>query len=82
MAATDLQYLFAAEIRLCCRAVVELDAVPVALIGRRERQPHRRILLIAVVEQKDVLRIPPAGQEGIPVLDHHLLEPRGGTDGF
>src|SRR6185503_421752 len=82
VAAADLQYLFAAEIRLRCRAVVELDAEPAALIGRRQRQCHWRILLIAVVEKNDVLRIPPAGEERVPVVVHDLFEPRSGADGL
>jgi hypothetical protein len=39
-------------------------------------------VLIAVVETNDVLRVAAAGQEKIPVLDHDLLEPQGGTDGL
>ena len=68
MAAADLQYLFAVEIRLRCRAVVELDAEPVGLIGRRQRQGHRRVLLVAVVEAREVFRIEPAAQKGVPVV--------------
>ena len=44
------------EPRLSRRAMVQLDAVPVGLIGRRQRQAHRRILFIAVVETHDVFR--------------------------
>ena len=50
------KHLFAAEIRLGRRAVVELDAEPVGLVGRRQRQGHRRILLIAQVEEHHVVR--------------------------
>ena len=39
MAAAHLQYLFAAEIRLGCRAVVQLDVVPVALIDAASGSP-------------------------------------------
>jgi hypothetical protein len=60
VAAADLQCLFAAEIRLGRRAVVKLDAVPVGLIRRSQRQVHRRIFLIAPVEKEDVVLIPPA----------------------
>src|ERR1700761_3033381 len=63
----DLQDLFAAEIRLGRRAVVELDAVPVGLILRGQRQSQRRIFLIAPVEKGDVFVLPPAGDQGVPV---------------
>jgi hypothetical protein len=50
MAGADLQYLFAADIGLGCRAVVELDALPIALRFIAERQIHRRIFFVAPVE--------------------------------
>ena len=74
MAAADLQYLFAVEIRLGRHAVVELDTEPVGLIGRRQRQGHRRVLLVAEVETREVFRIEPAGQKGIPVVVHQRLD--------
>jgi hypothetical protein len=80
VAAADLENLFATEIRLGRREVVELNPEPVGFIGRRKRQAHRRILLIAVVEKNDVLRIEPTSQKGIPVLAHHFLEKRRGAD--
>ena len=35
---------------------------------RRQRQAHRRILLVAVVETREVFRIEPAGQKGVPIV--------------
>ena len=61
VAATDLKDLCAREIRLGRRGVVELDVVPVGLVGRHERQTHRRILLIAQIEKQDIIRVEPAG---------------------
>src|ERR1700733_15820229 len=67
VAAADFQYLFAAQIRLGRGAVVKLDAVPVGLILRGQRQSHRRILLVAPVEKDDVFFLPPAADQGVPV---------------
>jgi hypothetical protein len=66
VAAADLQYLFAVEIRLDRHEMVELDAGRVRLIGRRQRKTRRRILLVAVVETSEVFRIESAGERGGP----------------
>ena len=73
MAATDLQHPFAAEIHLGRRAVVELNGVPVGLVGRRQRYSHRRILLVAGVEEHQIVVVAVvagvvAGAEGVRVL--------------
>src|SRR5271166_1529006 len=78
----DLQHLFAAEIRLGRRAVVKLDAVPVGLILRGQRQSQRRIFLIAPVEKGDVFVFPPAADQGVPVLVHGYFQPRERVDGL
>ena len=66
--ATDLQHPFAVDIHLSCRAVVELHEVPVGLIGRRQWQAHRRILLVAGVEEQHFISAELAGEDGVPVL--------------
>ena len=78
--AADFQHFFAAEIDLGCGLVVELNAAPVGLVGLLERQTHRRIFLVAPVQEDDIL-LPdkPTGHEGIPVLED-LLIGRGGPD--
>jgi hypothetical protein len=74
VAATDLQHPLAAEIHLGRRTVVELDAEPVGLVGLRQRQGHRWILLIAEVEKHHVIVAVVAGvvagEEGERVLRH------------
>ena len=69
MAATDLQYLFADEIHLGRRAVVELDGKPVGLIGGRQRQGHRRFLLISVIEEQHVVSCEQAAEEPVSVFE-------------
>jgi hypothetical protein len=46
----DLQYVLAADIGLGSRAVIELDAIPIALRFVAQRETHRRIFLVAPVE--------------------------------
>jgi hypothetical protein len=62
VAATDLEYPFAGEVRLGRRAVVELDAEPVGLVGRRQWQCHRRILFVAVAEEQHFIGAQQAGR--------------------
>ena len=69
VAATDLQYLFADEIHLRRRAMVELDGKPVRLIGRRQRQRQRRILLISVVEEQHVVSCEQAAEQPVTVIE-------------
>src|SRR3954447_4274984 len=80
MATADFQHFLAAEIDLACGLVVELNAAPVGLVGLVERQTHRRVFLVAPVQEDDVL-LPdePTGHQGIPVLED-LLVGRGGPD--
>jgi hypothetical protein len=59
VAATDLQDPLAGEIGLGRRAVIELDAVPVGLVGRRQRHRHRRLLLVAQVQKRHVISAVP-----------------------
>ncbi|MDT7761552.1 MAG: hypothetical protein QOC63_972 [Mycobacterium sp.] len=73
VAATEFQHLFAAETHQSCRAVVLPDAEPVWLVGLRQWQCHRRIILVAVVE--DLRGIGPIRRvaKGWPVLRFEFL---------
>src|SRR3981189_1198274 len=76
MATTNFQHVFAAEINLGRRLVVELNAEPVRFIGLVQRQTHRRGLLVAPVQEDDIVILPePTGHEGIPVLEDPLVKP-------
>src|SRR5882757_6326405 len=72
---TDLQHPLAAEIGLGRRAVVELDGKPVWLVRRRQRQSHRRIFLVTVIEE---LPVPcdQAGEERVEDLREGLHDVR------
>ena len=77
VAATDLQYLFALEIHLGRRAVVELDWKPVELIGPLQRQGHRRILFVAPIHEHQIITAD-TGDERIVVLRKEFQ----GWDGY
>jgi hypothetical protein len=71
--AADLQYTFAAEVCLRGRAVVQLDEEPIGLVGGRKRQSHRRILLVAVVEEDDIVGAEPASDGAINKSLTHVM---------
>src|SRR5882757_386466 len=76
MAATGLQHLFAGEVDLGGDLVVQVDRVPVGRVVLVQRKVQRRVALIAVVEEGDVLRIQPTGQERVPdLVDERLVGP-------
>ena len=64
VAAADLEHVFAAQIRLSGGAVIELNKEPVRFVGLRQRQCHRRILLVAIVEEQPVIIAEQAGLGG------------------
>ena len=66
MAATDLKHLFTAQIDLGGGLVIQLNAIPIRLVGFVEREAQRRVLLVAVVEKGDLFRIQSASQERVP----------------
>lgn len=72
--ATDLQDALAAEVHLGRRAMVELDTGPIGFVGRRQRQRHRRLFLVTVIEEYDVLGAQPAGGQGVEVLLKLLIQ--------
>ena len=79
MAGTALQDLLAGEVDavLGRGLVVELDAVPVGLVGRVERQAQWRVLLVAPVQELDVvLLVQPLGHQGVPVAEEFLVRRR------
>ena len=69
--ATDFQHPVVGEVDLGCRAVVELNEEPVGLVGRLQRQGHRRIFLVARVEEHQIITAE-AGGEGIKALRQEL----------
>ena len=73
VAATDLQHPFAAEIRLGRRAVVQVDVGSVGLVGRLQRQGHRRILLIGPVDEHKFVGTEPACHQRVPVPPDPLV---------
>ena len=58
--------------------MVELNAVPVRLVGFVERQTQRRIFLVAPVQEYDVILLPEStGHHRIPVPENFLVGRRG-----
>jgi hypothetical protein len=75
MTTTDFQHVFAAEINLGRRLVVELNAEPVRLVRLVERWADRRVLLVAPVQENNIVILPePTGHQGIPVLEDLLVD--------
>ena len=72
VAATDLQHFFAGEIHLCRCAAVQLDGKPIGFIGRRQRQVHRRILVISVIEEQHVVLGEQAAEEPVTVFEAQI----------
>lgn len=70
--ATDLEHLLATKINLGRCAVIELDAKPVGLIGRRQRQGHRRILLVGPVDEQRFIGAHQAGSYGIGIFRYEF----------
>ena len=90
VAATDLQHPFAAQIRLGRRAVVQVDVGSVGLVGRLQRQGHRRILFIGPVDEHNFVGTEPTCHQRVPVPPNFLVgrgtshageEAVGGTEG-
>ena len=79
MAGAALQHLLAGEVDavLGRGLVVELDAVPVRLVGRVERQTQWRVLLVAPVQELNiVLLVQPLGHQGVPVPEELFVRRR------
>jgi hypothetical protein len=51
VAAAHFQNIFPAQINLRCDMMIQLDARAVRLVVRRERNVHRRIFLVSIVEK-------------------------------
>ena len=75
VAATDLQHPLALEIHLRRDAVIELDAEPIDLVGCRKGQAHRRVLLVAPIEEEHFVVAEPAGDQAISVFPDKFSEP-------
>ncbi len=75
MPATNLEHPFSSEIRLASHSVVELNRVPVRLIGFRQRQGHRRVFLVAPVEEDRIFIAQKPAVEAIPILVEYRMSP-------
>jgi len=64
---------FAGEIDLRSRHMVQLNAVSIGLVGWRQRQAHRRVLLVAEVEEHHVVA-DLAGAEGQQISGGELSD--------
>ena len=66
MAAAALQYALSAQVHLGRRAVIELDEVPVWFVGRVERNTHRWVFFVSIVEEQPVIAAEQPGLRGEP----------------
>jgi hypothetical protein len=66
VAAASLQHLLATEVHLGRCAVIELDEVPVGLIGLLKRDTQRRVFLVSIVEEQPVITAEQTGLRGEP----------------
>ena len=76
MAATDLKHPFTAQVDLGRGAMVELNMEPVGLVGFRERQRHRRLFLVASIEEYHVIGCGQAGLDAVKALRDQPVECR------
>lgn len=66
MTATDLEEVFAGEVDLAGDVVIELDGGAIRLVVGCQYEVERWVRLVGVVEEKNVVGLEPAGEEGVP----------------